>query len=80
MVFVVRVFFFFFFFFFFFLFFFFFVFFFSLFVPYLSIIWCLRKAVLPDCGISWVSLHMFIQTEEYMDVQNNLKFFALVKG
>ena len=27
----------------------------SLFVPHLSLFWCLQKAVLPDCGVSWVS-------------------------
>ena len=28
---------------------------FSLFVPHLSFLWCLGKAVLRDCGFSWVS-------------------------
>ena len=31
----------------------------SLFVPHLSFFWCLEKAVLPDCGISWISSLIF---------------------
>ena len=31
-----------------------------LFVPYLSFFWCLGKAVLRDCGISWISSLIFV--------------------
>ena len=32
----------------------------SLFVPHLSYFWCLRKAVLRDCGMSWISTLTFL--------------------
>ena len=33
----------------------------SLFVPHLSFFWCLRKAVLRDCGIPWLSSNTFLK-------------------
>ena len=33
----------------------------SLFVPHLSFFWCLGRAMVCDCGISWVSSHIFLQ-------------------
>ena len=32
----------------------------SLFVSHLSFIWCLGRAVLRDCGVSWVSSLIFM--------------------
>ena len=38
----------------------------SLFVPHISFLWCLVGAVLRDCGVSWISSHMFFNDSTLM--------------
>ena len=50
----------------------------SLFVPHLSFVWCLWKAVLRDCGISWISSLIFSVDERFRELVTLGRLAALL--
>ena len=49
----------------------------SSFIPHLSFFCCLGRAVLRDCGISWVPSHLFLDT---LQLYKNVMALSSVEG